>query len=63
MSNKGLIFSKCSTKTLGNIANNHGEIRSIEKDRGPIQPSYNSVAAAKGFSSKREGFIADYRIL
>jgi hypothetical protein len=51
---KGLICSKSPTKTIGNIANNHGKNRSIEKDRPLIQLLFNSVAAAKGLSLKRE---------
>jgi hypothetical protein len=61
--NQGLIFSKNLTKTIGNTANNHGKNRSIKKDRALLQPLFNSVAAAKGLSSKREGFIVDYRIV
>jgi hypothetical protein len=62
MPNQGLIFSKNPTKTIGNTANNHGKIRSIEKDRTLLRLLFNSVAAAKGLSSKREGFTVDYRI-
>ncbi len=55
MPNQGLIFSKNLTKTIENTANNHGKIRSIEKDRALLQVLFNSVAAAKGLSSKRNG--------
>jgi hypothetical protein len=61
--NQGLIFSKNTTKTIGNTAKNHGKNRSIEKDRALLQLLFNSVAAVKSLSSKREGFTVDYRIL
>jgi hypothetical protein len=52
--NQDLIFSKSPTKSVGNTANNHGKIRSMEKDRALLQLLFNSVAAAKGLSSERK---------
>ncbi len=62
-SNQDGIFSKSATFFIENIANNHGKIRSIEKDRELLRLLFNSIAAVKGLSSKREGLIFDYRIL
>jgi hypothetical protein len=61
--NQNVIFSKSSIKTIGNTANNLGKNISIEKDRALLRLLFNSVAAVKGLSSKREGFTVDFRIL
>jgi hypothetical protein len=60
--NQRIICCKSKIKTIGNTANNRGKNRSIEKDRALLQLLFNSVAAAKGLSSKREGFTVDFRI-